>query len=81
MYKRQLFVDREDTPRDENVNYDYESRCALDLELVNTQLQALLRGEEVELPASTSTSGRKSTRATNFASTSIPSSSWKESMP
>ena len=38
------FVDREDTPRDENGNYDYESLYALDLELFNTQLQALLRG-------------------------------------
>ena len=44
------FVDREDTPLDENGNYDYESLYALDLELFNTQLQALLRGEEVELP-------------------------------
>ena len=34
------FVDREDTPRDENGNYDYESLYALDLELFNTQLQA-----------------------------------------
>ena len=41
------FVDREDTPRDENGNYDYESLYALDLELFNSQLQALLRGEEV----------------------------------
>lgn len=35
---------------DENGNYDYESLYALDLELFNAQLQALLRGEEVELP-------------------------------
>ncbi len=35
---------------DENGDYDYESLYALDLELFNTQLQALLRGEEVELP-------------------------------
>ena len=44
------FVDREETPLDENGNYDYESLYALDLELFNAQLQALLRGEEVELP-------------------------------
>ena len=44
------FVDREETPLDENGNYDYESLYALDLELFNQQLQALLRGEEVELP-------------------------------
>ena len=46
------FVDREDTPRDENGNYDYESLYALDLELFNNQLQALL-GEEVEFAGST----------------------------
>ena len=44
------FVDRADTPLDENGNYDYESLYALDLDLFNRQLQALLRGEEVELP-------------------------------
>ena len=33
------FVDREDTPRDENGDYDYESLYALDLELFNNQLQ------------------------------------------
>ncbi|MDR0893352.1 MAG: nucleoside kinase [Mediterranea sp.] len=44
------FVDREQTPLDENGNYDYESLYALDLELFNRQLQALLAGEEVELP-------------------------------
>ena len=53
------FVDREDTPRDENGHYDYESLYALDLELFNTQLQALLRGEEVELPRFNFTLGKK----------------------
>ena len=53
------FVDREDTPRDENGDYDYESLYALDLELFNNQLQALLRGEEVELPRFNFTLGKK----------------------
>ena len=44
------FVDREDTPRDENGNYDYESLYALDLELFNSQLQALLRGRSGTAP-------------------------------
>ncbi len=44
------FVDREHTPRDGNGDYDYESIYALNLELFNAQLNALLRGEEVELP-------------------------------
>ena len=44
------FVNRVDTPKDENGNYDYESLYALDLDFFNQQLQALLNGEEVELP-------------------------------
>ena len=44
------FLQREDTPKDENGEYDYESIYALDLELFNKQMQAILRGEEVELP-------------------------------
>ena len=44
---------------DENGNYDYESLYALDLELFNQQLQALLRGEEVELPRFNFSLGKK----------------------
>ena len=44
------FVNRVDTPKDENGNYDYESLYALDLGLFNRDLQALLQGEEIELP-------------------------------
>jgi len=44
------FVDRDLTPRDENGDYDYESLYSLDLKFFNEQLQALLNGEEVELP-------------------------------
>lgn len=44
------FVDREHTPKDEDGEYDYESLYALDLELFNRHLNALLAGEEVELP-------------------------------
>ncbi|MDR0937903.1 MAG: nucleoside kinase [Mediterranea sp.] len=53
------FVDREQTPRDADGNYDYESLYALDLDLFNRQLQALLGGEEVELPRFNFTLGRK----------------------
>ena len=52
-------LDREETPLDENGNYDYESLYALDLELFNQQLQALLRGEEVELPRFNFSLGKK----------------------
>ncbi|CAB1253819.1 Uridine kinase [Clostridiaceae bacterium BL-3] len=44
------FVDREHTPRDENGNYDFESIYSLDLELFNYHLEALMRGEEIEIP-------------------------------
>ena len=55
------FVDRENTPRDEKGDYDYEHLHALNLPLFNEQLAALFRGEEVELPRydfQTGTSGR-----------------------
>lgn len=44
------FVDREDTPRDEEGDYDYESLEALKIDLFNEHLQALMAGEEVHLP-------------------------------
>ncbi|MBO4850471.1 MAG: nucleoside kinase [Prevotella sp.] len=44
------FVDREKTPRDEKGDYDFESIYALNIPLLNEHLNALLRGEEVELP-------------------------------
>jgi uridine kinase len=44
------FVNRVDTPRDENGDYDFESLYALDLEQFNKDLNALINGEEVELP-------------------------------
>ena len=44
------FVDRDATPLDENGERDYEHLHALDLELFNQHLTALLKGEEVELP-------------------------------
>ena len=53
------FVNREDTPRDEQGEYDYESLYALDLPFFNAQLQALLRGEEVELPRFNFTTGKR----------------------
>ncbi|MCD8310273.1 MAG: nucleoside kinase, partial [Prevotellaceae bacterium] len=56
------FVNREDTPLDENGEYDFESLDALDLELFNNQLHALLRGEEVELPTYNFTLGKKEFR-------------------
>lgn len=56
------FVDRESTPRDADGGYDYESLYALDLDLFNRQLQALFRGEEVELPRFNFTTGKREYR-------------------
>lgn len=44
------FVDRENTPRDEKGDYDYEALEAIDLQLFNTQLQQLMNGESVTIP-------------------------------
>lgn len=44
------FVDRHHTPKDKDGNLDYESIYALNLDLLNRQLMALFRGEEIELP-------------------------------
>ena len=44
------FVDREQSPRDEKGDYDFESIHALNLKLINEQFNALFHGEEVELP-------------------------------
>ena len=44
------FVEREDTPRDENGDYDFECIEAIDMKLFNEHLKKLLNGEEVEIP-------------------------------
>ena len=44
------FVDREKTPRDEHGQYDFEALEALDLELFNEHLLALMREEMVQFP-------------------------------
>jgi len=44
------FLDREETPRDESGDYDFEHLHALNIPLLNEQMNALFRGDEVELP-------------------------------
>lgn len=44
------FVPRDQTPRDEKGDYDYETIDALNLPLLAEQLQQLFEGKEVELP-------------------------------
>ena len=52
------FVDRELTPKDERGEYDFEHLHALNLDLLNEQMNALFKGEEVELPRYNFQSGR-----------------------
>ena len=44
------FLDRDQTPRDETGDYDFEHLHALNIPLLNEQMNALFRGDEVELP-------------------------------
>lgn len=44
------FVDREKTPRDENGEFNFEALEALDVTRLETDLQRLIQGEEVQLP-------------------------------
>ncbi len=45
------FVDREFTPKDNNGQWDFEALEAIDLELFNKQLSAIIQGKEVNLPS------------------------------
>ena len=58
------FVDREQTPRDEQGNYDFEVLEALDLKLFNEHLLQLMAGEEVTLPKFNFVSGKRETGPT-----------------
>lgn len=53
------FVNRELTPRDSNGDYDFESLGAMDLKLLNHDLNALLAGEVVEMPTFDFAHGRR----------------------
>lgn len=53
------FVEREQTPIDENGDYNYEDLHAVDIELFNKHMTRLLNGEKVELPEFNFKFGRK----------------------
>lgn len=53
------FVEREETPLDENGKPDYECLEAVDLKLLDEQLKALVNGEEVTLPTYNFLTGKK----------------------
>ena len=52
------FLDREQTPRQPNGDYDFEHLHALNLPLLNEQMNALFNGEEIELPRYNFQSGK-----------------------
>lgn len=54
-----FFKNREDTPLDENGNYNFECLEAIDVELFNQKMMALLAGERVELPIFNFVAGKK----------------------
>ena len=68
------FKNREDTPRDENGQYDFEGLGAMDVEQFNRDMVRLLNGETVELPHFTSKRAPGSTTA--ICSPWAPRTSW-----
>lgn len=56
------FVNREDTPKDENGDWDFEHLHALDLPLFRQHLSDLLEGKEVNLPTYNFETGRREYR-------------------
>ena len=53
------FVEREQTPVDENGEYNFEDIHAIDIKLFNDHMNALLRGEKVEIPQFNFLTGKK----------------------
>ena len=53
------FLEREETPKDENGNYDFECLTAIDLDLFNSDLKKLLNNESINMPSYNFISGKK----------------------
>ena len=53
------FVERKDTPKDENGDYDFEAIEAIDTKLLNNDLLKLLQGKEIKLPTFNFHTGHK----------------------
>ena len=60
------FVNRDNTPLDENGNHDFESLYAVDLPFFKKQLDTLLEGGEVELPNFNFSSGMRESSGIKF---------------
>ena len=59
-----FIVERDQTPRDEDGDYDYESIYSLNRDLFNEKLLALLRGERVTMPHYNFFTGKREPGAT-----------------
>lgn len=53
------FKEREETPKDEKGNYNFECLEAIDLDLFNDQIMSLINGKEVNLPTYNFLTGKK----------------------
>ena len=53
------FVERDENPKDENGNYDFECLEAIDTKLFNEHLKKLFNGEEIEVPTFNFKTGHK----------------------
>lgn len=53
------YVNREDTPKEEDGSYNFECLEALDIELFNHDMSGLLAGEEIELPVYNFQTGKR----------------------
>jgi len=53
------FLDREDTPKDENGVYDFETIYALDIELLNNNMNTLMSGGEIKIPRFSFVTGKR----------------------
>ena len=54
-----FFVERDETPKDKDGNYDFEALEAIDLPLFNKTLSELIEGKRVELPTFNFALGKK----------------------
>lgn len=53
------YVNRKDTPKDENGDYDFESLYAIDLPYFDSDLNKLIAGEAIEIPSFDFESGKR----------------------
>lgn len=53
------FINRDDTPKDKNGNYNFESLQAIDIEQFNKDMTDLMNGKEVDIPVYNFITGRR----------------------